>query len=258
MTPRIFCCTYFVQDFSPGLNKLSLWSIKCVLVGYFRAQKGYQCYNPSTRKYFVPADVTFFESVSYFFSRLFNTSETILLPLFVPFLTPASADFSLVLLVGNSEPPALVRYFKYVYTHRQKIPTSEPAPADYFSVDGSPPQPSASLSSLDIPIALRKDNRSCTNHPISKFIFYDHLLSVCFIRVSEYIPRSYEEALLVPTWKWAMDEEMNALVCRETWELILAPPNVVIVGVVGVYTLKFRPNGSVDRYKARLVAKTYT
>jgi len=62
-------------------------------------------------------------------------------------------------------------------------------------------QPSSSLSDLDIPIAFRKGNRSCTNHPISKFIFYDHLnltfhqfaLSVS----SDYIPRSCEEALLV-------------------------------------------------------------
>jgi len=54
-----------------------------------------------------------------------------------------------------------------------------------------------------------------------------------------------------------MDEERNALVSRGTWELVSTPINV-IVGHRWVYTLKFRPDGSVDRYKARLVAKCYT
>ena len=50
---------------------------------------------------------------------------------------------------------------------------------------------------------------------------------------------------------------MNALVSRETWELVSAPKDDV-VGCRWVYTLKYRLDGSVDRYKARLVAKRYT
>ena len=88
MTSRVFGCTCFVQDLSPGLDKLSLKFIKCVFVGYFRTQKGYRCYNPSTRKYLVSADVTFFE-FNLYFSPL--VPVTILrLSLSVPFLTPAS------------------------------------------------------------------------------------------------------------------------------------------------------------------------
>ena len=55
-----------------------------------------------------------------------------------------------------------------------------------------------------------------------------------------------------------MDEEMEALVFSGTWELVSAPTNVTIVGCRWIYTLKFRPDGSVDRYKARLMAKSYT
>jgi len=68
VSQRVFACTCFVQDLSPGLNKLSPRSIKCVFVGYSRTQKGYRCYSPSTKKYFVSVDVTFFESVCYFSS----------------------------------------------------------------------------------------------------------------------------------------------------------------------------------------------
>ena len=41
MTSRVFGCTCFVQDLSPGLHKLSPTSIKCVFVGYYITQKGY-------------------------------------------------------------------------------------------------------------------------------------------------------------------------------------------------------------------------
>ena len=55
-----------------------------------------------------------------------------------------------------------------------------------------------------------------------------------------------------------MNEEMVALISRETWELVSAPKDVIVVGCRQVYTFKYRPDGSVDSYKARLVAKEYT
>ena len=61
---------------------------------------------------------------------------------------------------------------------------------------------------------------------------------------------------MVPAWKQVMDKEIYALISRETWELFSAPKD--IVGCRWVYTLKYRPDGSVDRYKVRLVAKGYT
>ena len=55
-----------------------------------------------------------------------------------------------------------------------------------------------------------------------------------------------------------MDEEIEALASRGTWELVLAPTDVVVVGCRWVFALKYRPDGSVDRYKVRLVDKSYT
>jgi len=90
--------------------------------------------------------------------------------------TPASIVFSLVPPVETPDPPAtkLVRDFRYVYTHRPKVLASELVPANPSPIDGHLP-PSASLSDLDIPIALRKGKRSCIDHPISNFVSYDHL-----------------------------------------------------------------------------------
>jgi len=97
---------------------------------------------------------------------------------------------------------------------------------------------------------------------LNNFVSYDNLnptfgqfaLSVS----SESIPRSYTEVLLVSTWKQAMDEEMEALASRETWELVSAPTDEVIIDYRWVFTLKYHPDGSVNKYKASLVAKGYT
>ena len=51
---------------SPGLDKLSYRSIKCMFVRYSRTQQGYRCFHPPTIRYFVSVDVTFFESQTYF------------------------------------------------------------------------------------------------------------------------------------------------------------------------------------------------
>jgi len=54
-----------------------------------------------------------------------------------------------------------------------------------------------------------------------------------------------------------MDEEIEALASRGTWELVSTPTDTV-VGCRWVFTLKYRPDGSIDRYKGRLMAKNYT
>ena len=107
ITPRVFGCTCFVQNLTPRLDKLSPKSVKCVFVGYSRTQKGYRCYNPSTKKYFVSADVTFFESVPYFSPRIPDiVSAFVSLPLFVSLPAPAFADSSTMPPGDTSEPHA--------------------------------------------------------------------------------------------------------------------------------------------------------
>ena len=51
-----------------------------------------------------------------------------------------------------------------------------------------------------------------------------------------------------------MDEEMQALVFRGTWDLIFRPVGINVVICRWVFTVKYKPDGMVDRYNARLVA----
>ena len=98
-----------------------------------------------------------------------------------------------------------------------------------------PPQPSVPSSNFDVPIALRKAKQSCTDHLISYFVSYDRLTpSFCqfaIILSSVFLPRSYEEAVLILVWKQVMNEEMDALISRGTWELVSAPKvDAIVVG----------------------------
>ena len=91
LPPRVFGCTCFVQDLTPGKDKLAAKSIKCIFLGYSRLQKGYRCYSPTTKRCYISADVTFFET-----SPLFppSTDEHVSLSKVLPFtcLDPSIAD----------------------------------------------------------------------------------------------------------------------------------------------------------------------
>ncbi|XP_078447656.1 uncharacterized protein LOC144716399 [Wolffia australiana] len=108
----------------------------------------------------------------------------------------------------------------------------------------------------------RKGTRSCTLHPISHYVNYGRLhptyRAFSLSLTSELIPRSHLEALSIPHWKEAMDQEYAALTERRTWILVPRPRNTNIVTCRWIFTVKYKPDGTGDRYKARLVARGFT
>ena len=72
------------------------------------------------------------------------------------------------------------------------------------------------------------------------------------------VPRNIQEALDEPSWKLAVFEEMNALKKNGTWEVVDLSREKKVVGCKSVFTIKSKADGSVERYKVRLVAKGFT
>ena len=64
---------------------------------------------------------------------------------------------------------------------------------------------------------------------------------------------SYSEAAAHPEWYEAMRSELQALQANGTWSLTPLPAGKTPIGYRWVYKIKHRSDGSIERYKARLV-----
>ena len=74
-------------------------------------------------------------------------------------------------------------------------------------------------------------------------------------------PKSVKEAwngAYSDQWKKASDSEYQSLIKNETWDLFELPEKKNFVGSKWIFKIKRKADGSVDRFKARLVAQGYT
>ena len=88
--------------------------------------------------------------------------------------------------------------------------------------------PVIDIDDSNIPIALRKGVRSCTSHPISRFVSYEGLSPSYHAFVSALdnvrVPNSIQEALKDSEWRKAVSEEISALEKNGTWVISELPP----------------------------------
>lgn len=70
-------------------------------------------------------------------------------------------------------------------------------------------------------------------------------------------PTSVKEALVDQKWYMAIKDEYSALQRNETWTLVLTEATTKLIGNKWVFRVKYNLDGSISKYKARLVAKEF-
>ncbi|KAM1714299.1 hypothetical protein ACFX12_024923 [Malus domestica] len=71
-------------------------------------------------------------------------------------------------------------------------------------------------------------------------------------------PSTFRQASQITQWQMAMQEEFDALQTQGTWLLIPYSDDKNVIGSKWVYKIKRNNDGSVSRYKARLVAQGFS
>ncbi len=77
----------------------------------------------------------------------------------------------------------------------------------------------------------------------------------CNLAISE--STSYFEAKDSEEWRRSMQEELEMINKNEIWQLVKRPKNQKVIGVKWVFKTKLNFDGSICKYKARLVVKGY-
>jgi hypothetical protein len=73
-------------------------------------------------------------------------------------------------------------------------------------------------------------------------------------------PRTFKEAMSTPdapSWKEAIKSEIDSIMQNHTWELVDLPSGCKALGSKWVFKRKLKPDGSVEKYKARLVVQGF-
>ena len=97
-------------------------------------------------------------------------------------------------------------------------------------------------------------------YALSNHLSYSHLglafhSFVMAVSSTPLEPVSFQQVVQFPEWKAAMDKEIEVLEVNNTWTLSPLPPGKSAIGCKWVFRVKYLPNGTIERYKARLVAK---
>jgi len=104
-------------------------------------------------------------------------------------------------------------------------------------------------------------NSTSGHYPMTNFINYSALspkhLAYAYSLNNEVEPTSYRSTIKDSRWLTAMQAEIEALNANNTWEFVDLPSYAISIGGKWVYKIKRHADGTIERFKARLVAQGF-
>ncbi|CAL8169792.1 unnamed protein product [Prunus armeniaca] len=168
-------------------------------------------------------------------SVVFVTSHTNPTPHIVPSISTSTEEFSssqaleTSILAVPTLPVLCEAQLEALLPHIPSSSSSEVVPDSYSSSSSN-------------------DSNHANDHPMeTRFDFF------AFFQTRDE-PASYKIASYSSEWTKVMQEEIAALHMQGTWVLVPPPLNKNVVGSKWIYKIKRNSDGTISRYKARLVA----
>ncbi|TQE05315.1 hypothetical protein C1H46_009090 [Malus baccata] len=276
---KVFGCACFPYLRPYNTNKLQFRSKRCVFLGYSLNHLGYRCLDPSTGRVFLSRHVVFDE-------HSFPYKESI-----VPAPSSLSSSADPVLTIGPSPSPSPSTPTPFIPPPPSSIPSTLPSPSTqrplqvyarrpprptHTSASPSSPQPAFPITPTpssapgpnlppDAPAASVSSTPEVSNlshsmvtrskvgvrKPNPKYAF------VTTISDDLVEPTCFSQAHKHTEWRKAMADEFTALQHNGTWTLVPFHHTMNVLPNKWVYKIKRRSDGSIERYKARLVANGF-
>ncbi|MCO5600433.1 hypothetical protein L7F22_054546 [Adiantum nelumboides] len=263
---RIFGCDAYAVSTDPHRGKLNHKAISTIFVGYGErfGHKAYRFYDPSRRRFLFSRSVIF-DELQLLKGNTATSSPTLSSPIdsihahdYTPFTKRSSIPLSQPNsnLLHNPSLPLLPLSPPSSSTNDShnsifELPTSPSSQASSSSDPFPTPSPPPRMMHSLVDIYAQTNTISCT--PPLEPEFLDPIL------VDDGVPLN--EALSGPKahlWKAAMDQEMAALHANKTWTLASLPPGRQPISCKWILRYKLKSDGSIDRYKAHLVARGFS